>query len=186
MVHFRYELYDAEGELVEETDPEVELSFLFGYAQVADAIERALDGAFAGDCRETRVPAEEAFGPRDPEAILEVDRAEFPPDVQAGDEFEADHESGELVSLTVLEVLEDAVILDANHPLAGQAIRLKLVVDAVRPALSLEIELATEELERRQSGASAVGQAGDFQAGGLLPAARLLRRAPSPGDDPQG
>lgn len=181
VVHFRYVLYDAEGELVEESDPEIELSFLFGYAQVAPAIERALDGSFAGDTREVKISAEEAYGARDPDAILEVDRAEFPPNIQVGDEFEADHESGELVSLTVLEVFDDSVVLDANHPLAGQDVRLRLMVESVRPAQAAELLLAAEELETRQAGTAE----GDFAGGGLLPAARLLRRPAAPGDAPR-
>lgn len=165
VVHVRYRLFDGEGEIAEESDPELPLSFLFGYGQLSPELEQGLEGMLAGESRRIHLPTEAAFGPRNPEAIIEVDRAELPPDAQVGDEFEADNEHGEVVSLVVLEVLEDHVVLDGNHPLAGQPVELEILVEAVRPASELEIALAEEEL-----------QANDCTAPDLLPGSRLLQR----------
>ncbi len=160
-----YELFDAEGEGVEASEPANPLVLLFGYGQASPALERGLDGLSVGDSREVVLPAEEAFGSRDPAAIIEVDRAELPADVEAGDEFEAERD-GRCVPLKVLEVSTDTVVLDTNHPLAGQRVRLRVVVQAVRPATAEEIEEATARI---------VETAGPTP-GHLLPAEQLLRR----------
>src|SRR5690606_5548774 len=108
---------------------------------------------------------EEAFGKRDLDKILEVARDEFPPDVSPGDEFDAEDADGGSVTLVVLDVDADRVVIDANHPLAGQTVTLQLQVEAVRPALMAEIEEAARFLEQCQNPATS-----------LIPAARLLRR----------
>jgi FKBP-type peptidyl-prolyl cis-trans isomerase SlyD len=168
-----YDLFDAEGELVEASDPSSPLVVLFGFGQAAPALEQGLSGAGAGEARDVVLSAEEAFGERDPHAIIEVAREELPPDVAPGDELSADREDGGSVALKVMEVLEDRVVLDTNHPLAGQKVRLRLRVEAVRPATDEEVRAATERIARATEG----------DPGPLLPAERLLRRGrgePSP------
>lgn len=172
IVHVDYRLFDAEGALVESGDPEIALAFLFGYGQVVPGIENALLGAQVGDVRELRLAAEEAFGQRDPERVFWLDREGLPQGLEVGDELEAEDEGGDVVSLTVLELDEDGVLVDANHPLAGQTVRLEMEVTGVRPARGDELEEAQAELEARQ-----------FEAQRLLPATRLLRR---PSGEPAG
>jgi FKBP-type peptidyl-prolyl cis-trans isomerase 2 len=164
VVHFSYRLFDEEGELVEESDPKVPLSFLYGYGQLSPLLESSLLGLFAGDRRRTTLP-KDAFGLRDPEAIIEVARHELPENASVGDEFEAEHESAGAVSLVVLELTDEFAVLDANHPLASQAADIEVVVDAVRPALAVEVALAVEELE-----------ASPEPTDRLLPGSRLLQR----------
>jgi FKBP-type peptidyl-prolyl cis-trans isomerase 2 len=112
-----------------------------------------------------KLSAGQAFGARDPSAILELDRDEFPADIAAGDEFEAENDEGDSVPLVVLEVGDDFVVVDMNHPLAGQSVTLWLCVEAVRPALTAEIEEAVQLVEN-----------GGSRPASLLPAASLVRR----------
>jgi FKBP-type peptidyl-prolyl cis-trans isomerase SlyD len=168
VVHVNYQLFDAEGELVEKSDPELALAFLFGFGQLAPEIEQGLMGAGPGDTRCVRLKASQAFGDRDPERVIEVDRSELPSELEVGDEFEAEEESGELRSLVVLEMSDEHVVLDSNHPLAGQAVSIVFGVEAVRPARMDELAEAHLELEARE-----------FEGQTLLPAASLLRRRPT-------
>jgi len=162
-----YALFDAEGELVEASEPDAPLVLLVGYGEAAPALEHALEGLSRGESREITLSPEDAFGPRDPEAIIEVDRAELPPDVQPGDEFAAERDDGTGAAvLKVLEVTEDVVVVDTNHPLAGQRVKLRIAVRAVRPAAAEELARATERLTRGDGVSPAP----------LLPAERLLRR----------
>jgi FKBP-type peptidyl-prolyl cis-trans isomerase SlyD len=175
----RYELFDAEGELVEQSASAAPLVLLLGYGEAAPALEQALGGLSTGDEREIELSPEEAFGARDPEAIIEVDRQDLPPDLEAGDEFSAEREDGGgEVSLKVLEILDDVVVLDTNHPLSGQRVKLKIFVEAVRPASAEELARATERMARAEEPPSEA----------LLPAERLLRRGggnrPREGEDP--
>jgi hypothetical protein len=71
------------------------------------------------------------------------------------------------VPLKVVEVLPDIVVLDTNHPLAGQRVRLRVAALSVEPAPPERIALATERLAGAKQG-----------MGALLPAERLLRRRP--------
>jgi FKBP-type peptidyl-prolyl cis-trans isomerase SlyD len=169
VVHLSYQLFDAEDALVESSDPELPLAFLYGFGQVAPAIETALGGAELTEKRVLRLAAGQAFGERDAEAILELDASEFPPGTALGDEFEAEDEEGDGVSMKIVEVDVDngRVWVDTNHPLAGQSIRIEFLVEGVRPATAAEIAQAEEALAHNAET--------EDDASGLLPVERLLR-----------
>lgn len=154
VVHVSYRLFDADDSLVESSDPELPLSFLFGYGQVAPALEEALAGARVGDVREMTLPPERAFGVRDVQAILELDADEFPPGTGVGDEFDAEDEAGDSVCLRVVDVADGRVWVDTNHPLAGQHIRLELTVDGVRAGSGAELAEAEEALAQQSEAPS--------------------------------
>lgn len=164
IVHLGYELYDEEDALVEASGQDVKLAFLFGYGQLTGAMEAALDGARIGDIRTVLLKPEEGFGERDPDAIIELDRDEFPPGTEPGDEFDAEDEHGDSVCLRIVDVEGDKVWVDTNHPLAGQTVRLELRVEHVRPATSGEVAQAEELLAGAEP-----------EEDGLLPIERLLR-----------
>lgn len=143
-----YRVFDAEGEAVE--DQTSELGLVFGYGAILPALEAALQGTAAGTRRTVSLSQEDAYGRRKPEATVEVDRDEFPPDAQAGDRFEAETEDGRLVVLRLLEVTPEVVIIDQNHPLAGQRVRFELFVREVRPARPEELEQAEQRLSAQE------------------------------------
>ena len=149
VVRVEYALHDAEGEVVEAPGPDEVIEFIFGAGQAPPAFERATDGLSLGESRRVALAPEEAFGPRDEEAIVVVERGELPPDAALGDELEAESEDGELVFLRVVDLDDEIARLDANHPLAGQSIGLTLKVVALRAATSQELARAASELEAR-------------------------------------
>ncbi|MEZ4225186.1 MAG: hypothetical protein R3B13_29815 [Polyangiaceae bacterium] len=134
---------DGDGETV--ADETVER--LVGYGQLLPRVETAVSGATVGTKRTLSLRAADAFGDRDPKAIVEVDRDEFPEDVMPGDHFDAEDAAGKFVLLTVLDVDSERVVLDQNHPLAGQALTLELEVRALRLASSDELAAAEAALE---------------------------------------
>jgi len=145
-VRLRVVICDAEGAAVE--DAPSEASFVFGYGVLLPALEMGIEGLPEGAKKSLTIKPEEAFGLRDPKAVLEVLRDEFPSDVAEGDVFDADEDDspdapGGKVLLRVLEVTPETVILDRNHPLAGQKVRFDVEVLEVRPAEEAEI-LAAE------------------------------------------
>lgn len=169
VITFAYRLFDAEGELVEAGDPEEPLGALLGYGEVAPALEQALDGARPGDRRKLKLRAEDAFGPRDPDLIVEFERGEFPAEVAVGDEFEAEDAEGRVVPLKIVDLDAERVVVDHNHPLAGQAVALELELLSVRPAEAEELERSIERLE---------AETGRQAAAALLPVEALLRHLP--------
>ena len=139
-----YQVFDAEGELVETGDSE--LCCLIGYGMLFPALEEKLEGLPQGAQRTVLLGPKQTFGERDPEAQVEVDRADFPEDVAAGDCYEAEDEQGRPVLLQVLDVSEEAVVVDSNHPLAGQTLRFEVEAREVRPATDQELEEAEQRL----------------------------------------
>jgi FKBP-type peptidyl-prolyl cis-trans isomerase SlyD len=139
-----YVLYDEDGDVLEATDDEEgrPLGFVWGYGFLVPGLERALEGMKAGDTKEVVIPPEEGYGARDEALEHWVDRADFPEELEVDDEFAAESEDGEEITLRVVEIEGDAVLVDANHPLAGETLRFEVMVRAVRPATPDEIAAA--------------------------------------------
>jgi FKBP-type peptidyl-prolyl cis-trans isomerase SlyD len=126
--------------------------YVQGYGMIVPGLERALEGLHAGDRKDVVVPPEEGYGERDEELVLEVDRAEMPRplEVAVGDEIVAESDEGEEAVLRVVEVEGDAVVLDGNHPLAGETLHYAAFVREVRPATEEEIARAAAGFEQLQ------------------------------------
>jgi FKBP-type peptidyl-prolyl cis-trans isomerase SlyD len=150
-VTLSYTLFDEHDEPVDRATASEPLTYIHGYAQIVPGLEKRLEGLHAGDRKTFVLPAEEAFGERDAEAILAVDKADFPESgtVSAGDEFMAKGPDGEPLAMRVIEVQDDLFVVDVNHPLAGQQVRFEVEVSSVRPASEEEIAKAQAELEER-------------------------------------
>lgn len=141
-------VFDAEGEPASE--PEV-LGVVFGMGGLLPAVDRALDGRSEGETVEVILPPGEAYGERKASAILEVDRSEFPEDVAVGDRFEVENEDGGLLVVHILDVNEEVVVMDTNHPLSDQEVKIQVQIREVRPATSEEISAAEAFLEEEVS-----------------------------------
>jgi FKBP-type peptidyl-prolyl cis-trans isomerase SlyD len=146
-----YELRDDEGDLIDasEGDDGAPIRYVHGYGMLVPGLEAALAGLKAGDEREILVPAEAGYGERDEELVLEIERSEFPDPkaVEVGDEFVAESPDGDEMVMTVVELKEGSVVVDANHPLAGMALRYVVKVRDVREATADEIERAASDLD---------------------------------------
>lgn len=115
------------------------MEYTHGAEEIAPAIERALSGKQEGDKVSVTLPPEEAFGAVDPGLIVSVPRSEIPAELPltVGEylpvELEgapADLEEQE-IEFRIVEVGEDEVVLDANHPLAGETVTFALEVVSV-------------------------------------------------------
>jgi FKBP-type peptidyl-prolyl cis-trans isomerase SlyD len=154
-VSLDYTLHDEDGDLLDSSGPGQDgeedghpIDYVHGYGMLVPGLEAALVGLEIGDEREVVVAAEDGYGERDEDLVLEVERADFPnPNkIEAGDEFVAESPDGDDVPMRVLEVRGDSVVVDANHPLAGVALHYKVKVLCVRSATEEEIESAAREL----------------------------------------
>ena len=151
-VSIEYTLYDEAGDLLDQSEGEEGIQYVHGYAMLVPGLESALGGLHAGDEREIVVPAASGYGERDEDLVMELDRSELPhPErVTEGDEFVAEWPGGEEVVMRVVVVKDDCVVVDANHPLAGIALRYSVKVRAVRDATEDEIETAARELSETE------------------------------------
>ena len=139
VVSISYELYDADGNLIEKTDEPV--SYLHGgYDGIFPLVEAALNGKKAGeDCRLSLAP-EDAFGEYESDLVRVEPKALFPGNVAVGMQFEGGAEDSDDVLLyTVTDIADDKVVVDGNHPLAGQTLDFFCTVTEVRAATDDEI-----------------------------------------------
>jgi FKBP-type peptidyl-prolyl cis-trans isomerase SlyD len=141
-----YKLYDVAGHLVEASGPGETLEVLLGVQALPRALERAVTGLRVGGVARVRLPPEEAFGRRDEDAVITVDRDELPRDSRLGDELEAEREDGSVVFMRIIGLSDDMAELDLNHPLASQQIELELRVAALRRPSAEELREAEQAL----------------------------------------
>ena len=115
-----------------------EVSYVHGgYGQLFPKLEQALEGRQPGDSVQLQLEPEDAFGEYDAE-LLRVEQADrYGEGLTVGMEIEEDDEI-----YRVTEVAGGAAVLDANHPLAGIALRFAVVILAVRPATEEELSEA--------------------------------------------
>lgn len=147
-VILRCQVFDAEGEAASVAEVD---GYVIGMGQLLPQVETALEGHFAGEHVQITLAEKDAYGRRDPTRIVEVDRSDFPENVAPGERFELENLEGGLLVVHVLDVQPDYVVLDMNHPLAGQEVSFQVEIQEVRPATQEEIEAAeaclTEDAE---------------------------------------
>jgi len=140
VVTLNFELMDAQGNLIEKT--EQPMAYLHGgYHGMFPLVEQALDGKSAGDTCRVRLAPGDAFGEYDAELVHVESRSKFPAEVAVGMQFEGRGEqSGQATVYTVTDVADDKVVVDGNHPLAGQTLDFQCTVTEVRAATGEELE----------------------------------------------
>ena len=117
-----------------------------GYGNIFPAAEAALEGKRVKDRVDVRLEPEDAFGDYDEELLRVEDRGRFPDTLEVGMRFEGETGGAdEGLFFTVTDIAENKVVLDANHPLAGMALKLSCIVVDVRPARPDEIENRTAD-----------------------------------------
>src|SRR4030066_637635 len=141
VVSLRYELFDSEGELLEKVEEPV--SYLHGgYDGIFPLVEEALHGKNVGDQCSVTLQPDDAFGEYDHNLVEVESRTSFPQEVTVGMQFEGGPEGTEdddFLLFTVVEVTEEEVTVDGNHPLAGKTLTFNCTVTGVRPATAEEL-----------------------------------------------
>lgn len=140
-IAFHYVLRNAENnQVIEDSHSEEPLTFLSGTEEILPDVENALLAMTLGEKKTVTVPAERAYGERDNDAIVQVERSALPKDVMVGQQYETEHD--DLPFVTVIAVEENHVLLDGNHPLAGQPLQFDLELVEMREATADEINAA--------------------------------------------
>lgn len=129
-VEFEYSLSLEDGTVVESNvDSEQPLQYVQGGGQILPALEAALAGLAENETRSVTLAAEDAYGVVNPEAFQEIPRDRIPEELlNVGAELQAPGYDG---PIRVHEIRDDAVVLDFNHPLAGQALTFDIRILSV-------------------------------------------------------
>jgi FKBP-type peptidyl-prolyl cis-trans isomerase SlyD len=139
VVSLDIELSDIWGKLIQRS--EEPLQYLHGgYGNLFPVAEAALEGKRVKDQVEVRLEPEDAFGDYDENLLRVEPRSRFPEVLEVGMRFEGAAGGGDAdLIFTVTDIAEGKVVLDANHVLAGMALRFSGTVVDVRPATDVEI-----------------------------------------------
>ena len=140
VVTLHYTLKDNEGNIIDQSD-DGSFLYLHGAMNIIPGLEKALTGKSAGDELQVKVTPEEGYGEKDPARIQEVPKTMFQDDsqIQVGVQFQAQSPDGQAIVVTVTEIKEEAVVIDANHALAGIDLNFDVKIVDVREASEEEI-----------------------------------------------
>jgi FKBP-type peptidyl-prolyl cis-trans isomerase SlyD len=137
-VTIRLKVSDQQGQTIENGKEPV--AYLHGgYNNLLPKIEEALEGQAVGFKLSLDLSVADAFGERDESLVQTIAKTQFPPGVKVGGQLEGRDEAGKTHVFTVVKIKGPQVILDANHPLAGRALKVSVEVLGVRPATAEEI-----------------------------------------------
>jgi len=119
-VHYHGKL--TNGETFDSSEGRSPLEFEVGGGMVIKGFDDGVTGMSIGEKKTVNIPFNEAYGPRNPEMIIEFPKDRFPQDmeIEVGMPLAMSGGNGEQFQVVVTEIKEDSVMLDANHPLAGQ------------------------------------------------------------------
>jgi FKBP-type peptidyl-prolyl cis-trans isomerase SlyD len=148
-----YVLSGEDGEVLDDSsaDDGEPLRSVHGYGMLVPGLEKRLAGLAAGDAIDIVVPPEEAYGVHDDDLVYAIDRSEAPT-ASEGDEVVLEDEDGDEAVAHVIEVNDEEILVDGNHPLAGLTLRYRVNVREVREATPDEIARAAkafDELDER-------------------------------------
>ncbi len=152
VVSFNYEVKDAKtGEVVDSNMGQKPLAFITGKNQIIPGLEKQMKGMSAGEKADILVPAAEAYGEYNPDAVQTMPREQFAGiDLQEGMTLYGQSEDGQTVQVTVKSFDDKEVTIDFNHPLAGKDLLFTVDVAEVREptvneSLSGQVEQPGEE-----------------------------------------
>lgn len=136
IIAIEYTVKLEDGEVVETTQSGAPVQYLHGSGQLMPSLEKNLQSLEEGTRKRFTLDAPEAYGERDESNVVTLPRSIFPGTVEliVGARLAARTVGGETYPLTVREVFADRVVVDLNHPLAGQALHFEVVVCSVRTA----------------------------------------------------
>jgi peptidylprolyl isomerase len=119
-VHYHGKLTD--GSTFDSSEGRDPLEFTVGGGQVIKGFDDALVDMKIGDKKTVNIPVDHAYGPRNDEMMMEYPKSDFPADMTPveGMELHMSDNAGNVFPVVIAEVKDDSVLLDANHPLAGQ------------------------------------------------------------------
>ncbi len=140
VVKIDYTLKNNQGQVLDSSSEKAPLAYIHGKGNLISGLEKELSGMKAGDRTEVVLQPSEAYGERQEGLVTSVPRTELAqiPELKEGIQLQAQTAQGVQV-LTVAEIKEDTVTLDANHPLAGEVLNFDVKVVEVREATEEEI-----------------------------------------------
>ena len=139
VVTMTYELKNTDGEVLESSAEPV--AYLHGgYDNIFPKVEEAMHGKNVGDVIEVSLEPVDGFGEYDEELVQIEPASAFPADeLKVGMQFEGEDDTKEVILYTVTEIADGKVVVDGNHPWAGERLLFKATITDVRSASKEEV-----------------------------------------------
>jgi peptidylprolyl isomerase len=130
-VHYHGKLTD--GSTFDSSEGRDPLEFTVGSGQVIKGFDDAVVDMSVGEKKTVQIPVENAYGERNEDMMMEYPKTEFPADMipEVGMELHMSDNMGNVFPVVITEVLDDVVVLDANHPLAGEDLTFEIELVAI-------------------------------------------------------
>lgn len=140
VVTIHYTLRDESGEVIDTSSGRDPLDYIQGAGHIIPGMEKALEGREVGDDVSVVVEPEDGYGNRDESLVYEIPREQFQGvgEVQVGMSFQVNSGDGPLL-MTVIDVEENNITLDGNHPLADMKLSFDVSIVDVRQATQEEL-----------------------------------------------
>jgi peptidylprolyl isomerase len=121
-VHYTGKLDD--GTVFDSSADREPLEFKLGSGSIIPGFERAVLGMSLGESKTETIPTDDAYGPHLEEMVVVVDRQQMPAEIepQVGQQLQLQQQDGQVLPVVITDVSDASVTLDANHPLAGEAL----------------------------------------------------------------
>ena len=121
------------------------LEFTLGQGQIIPGFEQAVIGMRVGESKTVTIPVDQAYGPRRDDMILKVERAELPENLEPeiGMQLQMNQGDGGIMIVTITDVSETTITIDANHPLAGQDLTFDIELVEIGASQSSGLDLAS-------------------------------------------
>jgi FKBP-type peptidyl-prolyl cis-trans isomerase SlyD len=142
IVGIAYELRLEDGDVVDDAPKDEPFEFIQGHGDVIRGLEEALFGLKIGDLKKVRVSPADGYGVPDPEAFALVPLQSFPTDLEMSEGMVLamrDKDTDQSVEAFVTEIRDDGVLMDLNHPLAGETLFFDVEIVSLRPASPAEL-----------------------------------------------
>ena len=118
------------------------LFFMYGRGQMMPGLESRIADMNIGDSSDLEIPSDEAYGAYDPEAVQTVPKEHLDHlELHQGLVLQGQGEDGQPVMVVVKEILDDSVIMDHNHPLAGHDVQFSVTIEDIRDPSEEELEM---------------------------------------------
>jgi peptidylprolyl isomerase len=131
-VHYTGKLED--GTVFDSSRDRHPLQFVLGKGQVITGFEQAVVGMNTGESKTVNIPMDQAYGPRRSDMIVTMDRSQLPADLnpRVGQRLELTQMDDETILVTVTDITESSMTLDANHPLAGKTLTFDIELVGIK------------------------------------------------------
>jgi len=142
LVTLEFELTEDGGEQIHKSTGDDPLQYVHGAGQMIPALESELTGKAVGDVIDVTLGPEMAYGLRNEELVIEVEKEHFPDTkaLEIGTQVMVPTDEGEPITCIIKEIQDVMVVLDANHPLAGMTLNFNMKITDVREALPGDLQ----------------------------------------------